>query len=63
MRDRRYTPRVDFAAAKLVLEAFEREGVRDAVFGAAALDLHGRSPRAAEPVLDDPRGAKPRTTR
>jgi hypothetical protein len=54
---------VDFAAAKLVLEAFEREGVRDAVFGAAALDLHGRSPRAAEPVLDDPRGAKPRTTR
>jgi Nucleotidyl transferase AbiEii toxin, Type IV TA system len=32
---------VDFDAAKQVLRAFEREGVRYVVFGAAALNLHG----------------------
>jgi hypothetical protein len=32
---------VDFATLKAVLAAFEREGVRYAVFGAAALNLHG----------------------
>ena len=32
---------MDFEAAKRVLAAFEREGVRYAVFGAAALNLHG----------------------
>jgi hypothetical protein len=32
---------VDFAAVKAVLTAFEREGVAYAVFGAAALNLHG----------------------
>ena len=32
---------MDFEAAKQVLAAFEREGVRYAVFGAAALNLHG----------------------
>jgi len=32
---------VDFATLKSVLAAFEREGVRYAVFGAAALNLHG----------------------
>jgi len=32
---------VDFAAVKRVLAAFEREGVRYAIFGAAALNLHG----------------------
>jgi hypothetical protein len=32
---------MDFDAARLVLSAFEREGVRYAVFGAAALNLHG----------------------
>ena len=37
----RYTPLVDFAAVKQVLAAFEREGVGYAIFGAAALNLHG----------------------
>lgn len=32
---------MDFAAAKQVLAALEREGVRYALFGAAALNLHG----------------------
>jgi hypothetical protein len=32
---------VDFASVKAVLAAFEREGVAYAVFGAAALNLHG----------------------
>jgi hypothetical protein len=32
---------VDFASVKSVLAAFEREGVRYAIFGAAALNLHG----------------------
>ena len=32
---------MDFATLKSVLAAFEREGVRYAVFGAAALNLHG----------------------
>jgi hypothetical protein len=32
---------VDFDLAKQVLAAFEREGVRYAIFGAAALNLHG----------------------
>lgn len=32
---------MDFAAVKSVLAAFEREGVRYAIFGAAALNLHG----------------------
>jgi hypothetical protein len=32
---------VDFDTLKAVLAAFEREGVRYAVFGAAALNLHG----------------------
>lgn len=32
---------MDFQSAKLVIEALEREGVRYAVFGAAALNLHG----------------------
>jgi len=32
---------VDFATVKSVLAAFEREGVRYAIFGAAALNLHG----------------------
>lgn len=32
---------MDFDAARLVLSAFEREGVRYAVVGAAALNLHG----------------------
>jgi hypothetical protein len=32
---------VDFATLKSVLAAFEQEGVRYAVFGAAALNLHG----------------------
>ena len=32
---------MDFAAAKQVLAAFEREGVRYAIFGATALNLHG----------------------
>lgn len=32
---------MDLAAAKQVLAAFEREGVRYAIFGAAALNLHG----------------------
>jgi hypothetical protein len=32
---------MDFTATKRVLEAFEREGVRYAVFGGAALNLHG----------------------
>lgn len=32
---------MDFAAVKQVLAAFEREGVRYAVFGGAALNLHG----------------------
>lgn len=36
-----YTTLVDFAAVKRVLAAFEREGVRYAIFGAAALNLHG----------------------
>ena len=37
----RYTHHVDFATVKSVLAAFEREGVRYAIFGAAALNLHG----------------------
>jgi len=37
----RYTHSVDFATIKQVLAAFEREGVRYAIFGAAALNLHG----------------------
>jgi len=37
----RYTHGVDFATIKQVLSAFEREGVRYAIFGAAALNLHG----------------------
>jgi hypothetical protein len=37
----RYTAGVDFAALKLVLAAFERERVEYAIFGAAALNLHG----------------------
>jgi nitronate monooxygenase len=37
----RYTHCVDFATIKQVLAAFEREGVRYAIFGAAALNLHG----------------------
>lgn len=37
----RYTHDVDFATIKQVLSAFEREGVRYAIFGAAALNLHG----------------------
>jgi hypothetical protein len=37
----RYTQAVDFAAVKSVLRAFEQEGVRYAIFGAAALNLHG----------------------
>jgi hypothetical protein len=32
---------VDFATIKQVLSAFEREGVRYAIFGDAALNLHG----------------------
>jgi hypothetical protein len=32
---------VDFAVVRSVLAAFEREGVRYAIFGAAALNLHG----------------------
>lgn len=32
---------MDFDAIKRVLTAFEREGVRYAIFGAAALNLHG----------------------
>lgn len=32
---------MDFATVKQVLAAFEREGVRYAIFGAAALNLHG----------------------
>jgi len=36
-----YTQRVDFGIVRQVLEAFEREGVRYAIFGAAALNLHG----------------------
>lgn len=32
---------MDFDAAKRVLAAFEREGVSYAIFGAAALNLHG----------------------
>ncbi len=32
---------MDYEAARLVLAALEREGVRYAVFGAAALNLHG----------------------
>jgi hypothetical protein len=32
---------MDFAIVKQVLAAFEREGVRYAIFGAAALNLHG----------------------
>ncbi len=32
---------MDFASVKSVLAAFEREGVRYAIFGAAALNLHG----------------------
>lgn len=32
---------MDFAALKLVLAAFERERVEYAIFGAAALNLHG----------------------
>lgn len=32
---------MDFDAVKRVLAAFEREGVRYAIFGAAALNLHG----------------------
>jgi hypothetical protein len=32
---------VEFDPARLVLEAFEREGVRYAVFGAVALGIHG----------------------
>ncbi len=32
---------MDFATVKSVLAAFEREGVRYAIFGAAALNLHG----------------------
>lgn len=32
---------MDFATVKQVLSAFEREGVRYAIFGAAALNLHG----------------------
>lgn len=32
---------MDFDALKRVLTAFEREGVRYAIFGAAALNLHG----------------------
>jgi hypothetical protein len=32
---------VDFATVKPVLAAFEREGVGYAIFGAAALNLHG----------------------
>ena len=32
---------MDFATLKSVLAAFEREGVRYAIFGAAALNLHG----------------------
>jgi len=38
---RAYTATVDFDALKQVLAAFEREGVRYAIFGAAALNLHG----------------------
>ena len=41
MATRRYTAAVDFAAVKAVLAAFEREHVEYAVFGAAALNLHG----------------------
>ncbi len=37
----RYTAVVDFDAIKRVLTAFEREDVRYAIFGAAALNLHG----------------------
>ena len=37
----RYTHGVDFATFKQVLAAFEREGARYAIFGAAALNLHG----------------------
>ena len=32
---------MDFATLKAVVSAFEREGVRYAIFGAAALNLHG----------------------
>lgn len=38
---RLYTALVDFATVKRVLAAFEREGVAYAIFGAAALNLHG----------------------
>lgn len=37
----RYTSTVDIAVARRVLEAFERLGVEYAIFGAAALNLHG----------------------
>lgn len=41
-RPRSYTrPRMDYEAAGRVLAALERHGVRYAVFGAAALNLHG----------------------
>ena len=32
---------MDLDPARLVLQAFEREGVRYAVFGAVALGIHG----------------------
>jgi len=32
---------VDFDTCKRVLAAFENEGVRYAIFGAAALNIHG----------------------
>jgi hypothetical protein len=32
---------VDYEATKRVLDAFERQGVRYVVFGAAALNFHG----------------------
>jgi len=40
---------LDFDAIKRVLTAFEREDVRYAIFGAAALNLHGLAS-----VFDDP---------
>lgn len=43
----RYTAVVDFEVIKRVLAAFEREGVKYAIFGGAALNLHGLEADAA----------------
>jgi hypothetical protein len=47
---------VDVDAAKAVLAAFERAGVRYAIFGAAALNLHGlaRFTEDLDPSMPDP---------